>query len=246
MTYPSKLLLALILTLFFSMTIKCFGVYLKLQGRSKDEIDISSMLVTNAVAESSENSNNKPKESSNANSAEATKHAQPENAKTTEETKQEASNEVITNTCIKIVEPQGSSFTQEELKLLNSLKSRKSELDLREQNLLLKQQLVEAAQKKLQEKIDEMLALQVKITEQIKEYEKKGDVEIQNLVKVYENMAPKDAAKVFEQLDMNILMQLVKNMKDSKLAPILAKMTPDKAKEVSTEYIQKQKSILLP
>ena len=53
--------------------------------------------------------------------------------------------------------------------------------------------------------------------------------------KIYENMKPKAAAGVFEELDMDILLEVVSRMKERKVAPILALMTPTRAKELTFE-----------
>jgi len=44
---------------------------------------------------------------------------------------------------------------------------------------------------------------------------------------------PEDAAKIFETLDMPILLNVIQRMKPKNTAPILAKMPPEKAKEVT-------------
>ena len=58
--------------------------------------------------------------------------------------------------------------------------------------------------------------------------------------KIYENMKPKEAAKIFEQLDMPILLDVVERMKEQKVSPILAEMEPSKAKTVTTEMAQQR------
>lgn len=43
-------------------------------------------------------------------------------------------------------------------------------------------------------------------------------------------MKPQDAAKIFEQLQMSVLIEVAVHMKEAKLAQILAKMDPYKAR----------------
>jgi len=62
---------------------------------------------------------------------------------------------------------------------------------------------------------------------------------MKSLVKIYENMKPKDAAPIFEQLDMDVLLDIVDRMKEAKVAPILAQMNPAKAKEVTDELAKR-------
>jgi flagellar motility protein MotE (MotC chaperone) len=48
-------------------------------------------------------------------------------------------------------------------------------------------------------------------------------------------MKPKDAARIFEQLDMETLLLVAEPMKERKLAPIMAQMNPTKAMEITVE-----------
>ena len=58
---------------------------------------------------------------------------------------------------------------------------------------------------------------------------------MKSLVKIYENMKPKDAARIFEELDMDTLLSVAERMGERKLAPVMAKMNPIKAREVTVE-----------
>jgi flagellar motility protein MotE (MotC chaperone) len=51
-------------------------------------------------------------------------------------------------------------------------------------------------------------------------------------------MKPKDAARIFEKLDMETLLLVAERMKERKLAPIMAKMDPTKAKDITEELAQ--------
>ena len=48
------------------------------------------------------------------------------------------------------------------------------------------------------------------------------------IVAMYENMRPKDAANIFNNLEMNVLLQVAKMMPPRKMAPILAEMVANK------------------
>jgi len=53
-------------------------------------------------------------------------------------------------------------------------------------------------------------------------------------------MKPKDAARIFEELDMEVLLEVVERMKERKTAPILAQMNPQRAKTVTLELAQRR------
>ena len=55
------------------------------------------------------------------------------------------------------------------------------------------------------------------------------------LVKVYEVMKPRDAANIFNDMDMPVLLEVVDRMKEAKVASILAAMQPDRARLVTTQ-----------
>ena len=63
-----------------------------------------------------------------------------------------------------------------------------------------------------------------------------------SLVKIYEKMKPKDAAQVFERLEMPVLLKVIERMKEAKTAPILAAMDPGKAKAVTVAIAGKDDS----
>ncbi|MFR8206871.1 MAG: MotE family protein [Alphaproteobacteria bacterium] len=50
-------------------------------------------------------------------------------------------------------------------------------------------------------------------------------------------MKPKDAARIFNTLDMNITVALLKGMKPSSSSAILSQMNSEKAKAVTSELI---------
>jgi flagellar motility protein MotE (MotC chaperone) len=62
---------------------------------------------------------------------------------------------------------------------------------------------------------------------------------MQNLVRIYESMKPPEAARIFSNLDMPVLLQVVRQMKPARSAAILAEMPPERAKEVTTALSQK-------
>ena len=61
------------------------------------------------------------------------------------------------------------------------------------------------------------------------------DTSWKGLVKVYEAMKPRDAATIFNDLEMPVLLQVVDRMKEAKAAPVLAAMQPDKARDLTAQ-----------
>jgi flagellar motility protein MotE (MotC chaperone) len=132
------------------------------------------------------------------------------------------------------------TMTDEEVSLLQSLAERRQELDRRASQVEEREALLQAAEKRVAEQVDGLKALQKTIEDLLKQHEKQTEAQYNSLVKIYESMKPKDAARIFEQLDMDVLLPVVERMKERKSAPILAKMNPEKAKKITTELAQRR------
>ena len=126
-------------------------------------------------------------------------------------------------------------LTQAEIDLLQQLAERRENLDAREQELDIQSGLLTAAETRIDKKVKELKTLQAAIAKLIKTYDDEQNAKLQSLVKIYENMKPRDAARIFEELDMDTLLMVAERMKERKLAPIMAKMDPTKATEITVE-----------
>lgn len=127
-------------------------------------------------------------------------------------------------------------FTTDEIKLLQELSKRREELDQYQQQLLLKDNLIKATEVKLDTKILELKSMEDRINSLMAQLDAKSSMRIKSLAKIYENMKPQDAAKIFDELEMPILLEIIRNMKEMKVAPVIAQMNPQKAKDVSLEF----------
>jgi flagellar motility protein MotE (MotC chaperone) len=122
--------------------------------------------------------------------------------------------------------------------VLVDLRQRRQELDARDATLAVRESILAAAEQKLGARVDELGALQKKLQDldgARKQHEEAG---WQGLVKLYETMKPRDAAVIFNDLQMTVLLPLVDRMKDSKAALVMAAMNPDKARDVTTGLAQ--------
>jgi flagellar motility protein MotE (MotC chaperone) len=135
-----------------------------------------------------------------------------------------------------------TNMSGSELKLLKELSKRRQELEKNQDDFEVKQQVLKATENKIDQKMNELRILQGQLEEVMKQYDQKEQGKILSLVKIYENMKPRDAAKIFDELEMPVLLQVVSNMKEVKVAPIIASMNPLKARDLSNE-LAKQKSI---
>lgn len=137
-------------------------------------------------------------------------------------------------------------FTQEEIDLLQNLSARRAELDRREQRLDQRESLITAAEARIDSKIAEMKRLQDSISQLVEKKDKKDEDRIKKLISVYEKMKPKDAARIWNDLDMNILLQVAQGMREANTAAVLAEMSPDRARALTTELAYKRDLSTLP
>lgn len=127
----------------------------------------------------------------------------------------------------------GASLTANAV--LARLSQRRTELDTREQDLNMRAALVDAAQKKLEERTAALQMLEDQVTAQDQQKNAKDDSQLTGIVSMYETMKPADAAAIFDNLDMAVLSRVVKLMNPRKMAPILAKMTAARAQELTVK-----------
>jgi flagellar motility protein MotE (MotC chaperone) len=117
--------------------------------------------------------------------------------------------------------------------VLLELRQRRQELDSRETGLAARESLLAATEQKLSGRVAELQALQKKLEALDATRQEREDANWQGLVKLYEAMKPRDAATIFNELDMPVLLQVVDRMKETKAAPVLAAMQPEKARDVT-------------
>jgi flagellar motility protein MotE (MotC chaperone) len=127
------------------------------------------------------------------------------------------------------------SMTDAEIDLLQALAERRRELDLRAHDLEQREILLRAVEQRIEEKVGGLKAL-------LKQQEEQTDDQYKSLVNIYESMKPKDAARIFEKMDLAILMPVIERMKERKTAPILAKMNSVKATAITTQLAQRRKA----
>ena len=119
--------------------------------------------------------------------------------------------------------------------ILNRLGDRRDALDKREEDLKLREELLKAAEKRLKAKLAK-----------IKDEEggdgadgKKGEARLKDLVVMYESMKPKDAARIFNSLSLNIMYQLASAINPRKMSGILAEMEVKAAERLTVEIAGK-------
>jgi flagellar motility protein MotE (MotC chaperone) len=128
-----------------------------------------------------------------------------------------------------------SNLSEAELAVLANLATRRDALKARADELQLRENLLAAAEKRLEERVSELKKIEAHVQGLIRQHDADEEKNLKSLVKVYENMKPKDAARIFEKLDMPVLLGVVERMKEAKLAPVLAVMDAGHAQRITIE-----------
>lgn len=134
---------------------------------------------------------------------------------------------------VPLVSADGSTMTEQQL--LERLAARRTELETFEQNLALRASIVDAAEKRIEERAATLQALEAQIASLVDQRQEMESGQFAGIVTMYENMKPKDAANIFNNLDMNVLLRVAKTMSPRKMSPILAVMDAQRAQELTVK-----------
>jgi flagellar motility protein MotE (MotC chaperone) len=130
--------------------------------------------------------------------------------------------------------PPERDVTEYDIRVLQDLVRRREILERRERAIALREGLLKAAEKRVEQKISQLRQIQIAIKADLETSQKRRTARFNKLIKIYSNMKPKDAARVFDEMPLPILLDLVGGMKEGNSAPILAKMNSAKARQVTT------------
>lgn len=135
----------------------------------------------------------------------------------------------------KVTVPAEPPVSAAERALLLDLRQRKKTLDQREAALAAREAALDAAERRIAGRVDELKTLEQRLIALDAERKQHQESSWAGLVKLYETMRPRDAATIFNDLDMNVVLPVVDRMKEAKAAAILAAMQPEKARQITTQ-----------
>ena len=176
-----------------------------------------------------------------AQASESTEAAKPEeDAAVAEEmvsaTESETTTEAVTETKIAVTDPNATrQFSKSEIEVLERLVERRAELDRRNEELDMRDNLLKATEARIDEKISKLKEMETTLNSLLKLHDEQEKAQMQSLVKIYEKMKPKDAARIFNDLEMDILIDVASSIKEAKMAAILAAMNSKRANKLTVE-----------
>jgi flagellar motility protein MotE (MotC chaperone) len=124
-------------------------------------------------------------------------------------------------------------LSSQEIVVLRSLQARRETLDARESGIATREAAAAAAEGRLQEQIAQLKSVETDVQALLAKMDDKRDERMAALVKTYESMKPKDAARIFNGMDDALLTDIAKSMKSATLAAVLSSMDAKRAETLT-------------
>jgi flagellar motility protein MotE (MotC chaperone) len=119
--------------------------------------------------------------------------------------------------------------------ILERLQERRQELDSRGREIELRENLLKAAEKKFDDHANELRELESSAGSALKRKEDAEAQRLKNLVTTYENMKAKDAARIFDRLELRILVDMASQINPRRMSDILGQMSSEAAERLTVE-----------
>ena len=143
------------------------------------------------------------------------------------------------------VEPATKPESPAERALLERLGERRDQLQQRSRDMETRERLIESAERKLETRINDLKALEGKAQDPSGK-RGEGEAGLRTIVTMYEAMKPKEAARVFDRLSLDVLVPVVLQMNPRKMAEVLALMNPDTAGKLTSALANKARGVEAP
>lgn len=117
--------------------------------------------------------------------------------------------------------------------LTERLGERREELQQRSREMEIREKLIQEQERKLDDRFGQMKAAEEAQKEATAARAATEMAGLKSLVTMYESMKPKEAARVFDRLPLEILVSVVTQMNSRKMSEVLAAMSPDSAEKLT-------------
>lgn len=119
---------------------------------------------------------------------------------------------------------------------LTKLNDRKKQLDAREAEIVRQEGELAKMKTEMEERLKELAQMRGDISAMLSDRLKADDSKVDNLVQMYSNMKPPQAAKVFESMDEDLAVEILVRMKKKNAAEIMNLLPPGKAQMFTERY----------
>lgn len=133
----------------------------------------------------------------------------------------------------------GMAVSPSERAILERLQARRQELEARAREIDIRESLLKAAEKRVESKVEEMKAVESRISTATQQKSDADAARFKGIVTMYEAMKPKDAAKVFDRLEMPVLIEIATQIAPRKMSDILGAMQTEAAERLTVEMARR-------
>jgi flagellar motility protein MotE (MotC chaperone) len=130
--------------------------------------------------------------------------------------------------------------------LLERLSERRQELDKRGRELDIREGLIAEAEKRMEARLAEIKQGEAQLATAAEKKDEAETARFKSLVTMYENMKPRDAAKIFDRLEMSVLLEVASQINPRTMSEIMAQMQPDTAERLTVELASRAKAAAKP
>jgi flagellar motility protein MotE (MotC chaperone) len=141
-------------------------------------------------------------------------------------------------TMVKVEEAQ-PQVSASERAILERLQGRRQEIEARQREIDIRESLLKSAEKRIENKVEEMKAVESRISATQAEQKAAEAQRMKGLITTYEGMKPKDAARVFDRLEMGVLIEIASQIAPRKMSDILGLMSPEAAERLTVEMARR-------
>ncbi|MDB5615828.1 flagellar protein FlbB [Tardiphaga sp.] len=149
-----------------------------------------------------------------------------------------AAPQVAPPTTVAPVEP-SPMVSPSERAILERLQARRQELETRAREIDIRESLLKAAEKRIESRVDELKGVEAGIKTATVQKGEVDSARFKGIITMYEGMKPKDAAKIFDRLEMPVLFEIASQIAPRKMADILGLMQPESAERLTVELARR-------
>jgi flagellar motility protein MotE (MotC chaperone) len=136
-------------------------------------------------------------------------------------------------------EPPAQGVSPSERAILERLQARRQELEQKAREIDIRESLLKSAEKRAEGRVEELKAVESRITSATQQKADEDAARFKGIITMYEGMKPKDAARVFDRLEMPVLFEIASQIAPRKMADILGQMSPEVAERLTVEMARR-------
>ena len=134
---------------------------------------------------------------------------------------------------------QSQPVSASERAILERLQARRQELEARAREIDIRESLLKSAEKRIESRVEELKAVESRISTATEQKSEADAARFKGIITMYEGMKPKDAAKVFDRLEMSVLIEIASQIAPRKMSDILGLMSAEAAERLTVEMARR-------